>query len=118
MKFGDWASFPMSRRLIRQEGMLVGGSSGTAVAAAIQYIKEHNIGEGKRCVCVCADGIRNYMTKFLNADWMVENGFMNEEQCLDLNTSKLVENKDWGTDMKVSDLKLADIPTLTTSSTC
>lgn len=58
------------------------------------------------------------MTKFLNADWMVEHGFMTESECLELNTQHLTPNNDWGTDKKVKDLKLRDIATLTASSTC
>jgi len=95
----------MSRRLIAKEGLLVGGSSGTAVAAAINYIKEKKLSK-KRCVVICADGVRNYMTKFLNADWMVEHNFMTEQQCLDLNTTKLVENTEWGQDKFVKDLNM------------
>ena len=118
IKFGDEKTFPMSRRLIASEGLLVGGSSGSAMAAAIEYIKEHKIGKGKRVVVVCADGVRNYMTKFLNADWMVEHKLMTENECLDLNTTDLVPNTDYGTDKKVSDLELSDMPALNEKSTC
>ena len=58
--------------------MLVGGSSGTALAGAIRAIKELNIGEGKRVVIVLPDSVRNYMTKHLNNDWLYENGFISE----------------------------------------
>lgn len=58
--------------------MLVGGSSGTALAGALKAIKELNIGEGKRVVVLFPDSVRNYMTKFLNNDWMYENGFITE----------------------------------------
>ena len=108
IKTEDSNSFPMSRRLIKQEGMLVGGSSGTAMACAVEYIKKHKIGKGKTCVVVCADGVRNYMTKFLNADWMNEYGFLTEEEVLELNSCKLVPNIDWGQDKKVSDMKFND----------
>lgn len=84
--------------------MLVGGSSGTALAGAIKAIKELNIGEGKRVVVILPDSIRNYMTKFLNNDWMYESGFLTEEESLDLNTSKLVKSKDWGQEFTVRDL--------------
>ena len=50
--------------------MLVGGSSGTAMAGALMAIKELNIGEGKRVVILFPDSVRNYMTKFINNDWM------------------------------------------------
>jgi cystathionine beta-synthase len=69
-------SFIMSRRLIRSEGLLCGGSSGSAMDAAINYIKDHKVGAGKRVVVVLPDGVRNYMTKFLNDDWMVDMGFI------------------------------------------
>jgi len=73
VKTEDRPSFLMSRRLIRQEGLLVGGSSGSAVWAAVQLAKR--VGPGKRIVVVLADGVRNYMTKFLDERWMRENGF-------------------------------------------
>jgi len=65
--------------------MLVGGSSGTAMASAVEYIKKHKIGKGKTCVVICSDGVRNYMTKFLNADWMNEYNLMTEKEVFDIN---------------------------------
>jgi cystathionine beta-synthase len=118
IKSSDEPTFPMCRRLINSEGLLCGGSSGSAMAYAIKYIKEHKIGKGKRCVVVLADGVRNYMTKFLNADWMVEHKFMTEEQCLDLNTTNLVKNTDYGTDKKVKEMNLPDLESLNEKSTC
>jgi cystathionine beta-synthase len=72
----DLESFTMARRLIRREGLLVGGSSGACMAAAVRVIKELNIPKGKRVVVIFADSVRNYMSKFLSDDWMVEQGFM------------------------------------------
>jgi cystathionine beta-synthase len=108
MKTDDQESFDYARRLIREEGMLVGGSSGCAMAAAIKFIKDHNIGEGKRVVVLLPDSVRNYITKFINNDWMYENGFINEEQCTKLSTSTLVPSKDWGQDFTVKDLQLKE----------
>jgi cystathionine beta-synthase len=88
--------------------MLVGGSSGTCMAAAIKIIKELNIGEGKRVVVLLPDSVRNYMTKFINNDWMYESGFITEEECNNLNTSNLVPTKDWGQEYTVKDMKLAE----------
>jgi cystathionine beta-synthase len=73
VKTEDRESFLMARRLIRQEGMLVGGSSGSAVWAALQIGKRY--GPGKRIVTLLPDSVRNYMTKFLDDRWMRENGF-------------------------------------------
>ena len=56
--------------------MLVGGSSGSVLSAAIRYAKEHGLNESHRVLCILPDSIRNYMTKFLSSDWMVTNGFM------------------------------------------
>jgi cystathionine beta-synthase len=52
--------------------MLVGGSSGSAMSAAVRLIRELNIGEGKRVVVILPDSVRNYITKFINNDWMYE----------------------------------------------
>ena len=60
----------MARRLLREEGFMCGGSSGTAMDAAVKYCKEHKIGADKTVVVVLPDNIRNYMTKHLNDDWM------------------------------------------------
>jgi len=73
IKTEDRESFIMARRLIRQEGLLVGGSSGSAVWAALQIGKKY--GPGKRIVTLLCDSVRNYMTKFIDDRWMRENGF-------------------------------------------
>lgn len=74
VKTEDRESFLMARRLIRQEGLLVGGSAGSAVWAALQIAKRE--GPGKRIVVILADSVRNYMTKFVDDRWMRENGFV------------------------------------------
>jgi cystathionine beta-synthase len=84
--------------------MLVGGSSGSAMSAAVRLIRELNIGEGKRVVVILPDSVRNYITKFINNDWMYESGFITEEECTRLSTSTLVPNKDWGQEYTIKDL--------------
>lgn len=69
-------SFMMSRRLIREEGLLCGGSSGSAVHAAVIEAKRHGLGKGKRCVVILPDSVRNYMSKYLSDEWMYEQGFV------------------------------------------
>ena len=71
IKTTDSESFETARRLIREEGLLAGGSSGSAVAGALQAAK--NLKEGQTCVVILPDGVRNYMSKFLNDDWMKKN---------------------------------------------
>ena len=73
IKSNDRDSFLMARRLIRQEGLLVGGSSGSAAWAAVEIAKKY--GPDKRIVTMMCDSVRNYMTKFLDDAWMRENGF-------------------------------------------
>lgn len=65
----------MSRRLIREEGLLCGGSAGAAVWAAMAEAKRQRLGAGKRCVVILADSVRNYMSKYLSDEWMYEQGF-------------------------------------------
>ncbi|KAI8338023.1 cystathionine beta-synthase [Chlamydoabsidia padenii] len=77
IKSEDKPSLLMSRRLIREEGLLCGGSSGTSMYAACQAAKE--LKEGQRCVVILPDSVRNYMTKFLNDDWMRSKGFTDEK---------------------------------------
>jgi cystathionine beta-synthase len=71
MKIGDEEGFKMARKMIKHEGMMVGGSSGYAMAAAHTYIKQHEEElKGKRVVIICPDSIRNYMSKYLDDAWM------------------------------------------------
>ena len=73
VKTEDRPSFRMARRLIRQEGLLVGGSSGSAVWAMVEVARR--MGPGKRIVTLLPDSVRNYMSKFIDERWMRENGF-------------------------------------------
>jgi cystathionine beta-synthase len=76
IKSNDKDSFNISRRLIREEGLLCGGSSGSAVWAAVQIAKE--LKPGQRLVVILPDSVRNYMTKFLSPEWMKLNNFMDD----------------------------------------
>jgi cystathionine beta-synthase len=74
IRSNDRDSFHTARQLIRQEGLLVGGSSGSAVWAALQVARE--LPKGSRVVTILPDSIRNYLTKFVDDRWMRENGFL------------------------------------------
>ncbi|KAI9279662.1 cystathionine beta-synthase [Sporodiniella umbellata] len=113
VKSEDKPSFLMSRRLIREEGILCGGSSGTAMYAAVQAAKE--LGEGQRCVVMLPDSVRNYMTKFLNDDWMRERGFTDEK--FEDQSFENKAKKDFSGAV-VRDLKLADAITIDGETTC
>ena len=73
VKTEDEESFIMARRLIKEEGLLCGGSSGSAMVAALKAAVKLN--DDQNCLVILPDGIRNYMTKFPNDDWMKQNGF-------------------------------------------
>eukprot|EP00011_Vannellida_sp_DIVA3-517-6-12_P005147 CAMPEP_0114613810 /NCGR_PEP_ID=MMETSP0168-20121206/5327_1 /TAXON_ID=95228 ORGANISM="Vannella sp., Strain DIVA3 517/6/12" /NCGR_SAMPLE_ID=MMETSP0168 /ASSEMBLY_ACC=CAM_ASM_000044 /LENGTH=458 /DNA_ID=CAMNT_0001824833 /DNA_START=40 /DNA_END=1416 /DNA_ORIENTATION=+ len=72
-KSRDHESFNLARRLIKEEGLLVGGSAGSALAATLKHAAE--LKEGQRCVVLFADSIRNYLTKFADDRWMYDHGF-------------------------------------------
>jgi cystathionine beta-synthase len=74
IKTNDRDSFRVARQLIRQEGCLVGGSSGAAVWAALQVGK--TMKKGQRLVVLLPDSVRNYMTKFVDDAWMRQHGFL------------------------------------------
>jgi cystathionine beta-synthase len=74
VKTDDKQSLTIARKLIREEGLLCGGSSGAAVSGALEAAKE--LKAGQRCVVILADSVRNYMTKFLSDDWMIKQGFL------------------------------------------
>jgi len=96
MKCPDKESYLWARRLLREEGLMCGGSSGSAFWGAIEYIKKNKIGKGKRCVVLLPDNIRNYMTKHLNNDWMYERGYITEQACAKGCQNEYIPNEDWG----------------------
>lgn len=73
VKVNDEDSFDIARQLIKKEGLLCGGSSGTVVWAALEEAKY--LKKGQKCLCILADGIRNYMSKFVSDEWMKKNNF-------------------------------------------
>ncbi len=74
IKSNDRESFLTARQLIRQEGLLVGGSSGSAVWAAMEVARDMK--PGSRLVVILPDSIRNYLTKFVSDAWMRQHGFL------------------------------------------
>lgn len=73
IKISDQESFDIARELSRKEGLLVGGSSGTAMASALKYAENSN--QKENIVVMMPDTGRNYLSKIFSEDWLKENGF-------------------------------------------
>jgi len=115
IKTVDKESFYWAWWLIKEEGLLVGGSSGAAFGAAIEEARK--LGEGKRVVVIFPDSIRNYMTKFLSDDWLYENGFIDEKTLIDIYTPKLIPGQTWGKTLTIADMTLNHPVTMHMDST-
>jgi cystathionine beta-synthase len=74
IQVGDRESFLTTRRLVREEGLFCGGSSGTAVYAALQIAKR--LDEEQTVVVILPDSGSRYLSKVFNDDWMRENRFL------------------------------------------
>jgi cystathionine beta-synthase len=76
----DKESFLAARRLAREEGMLVGGSSGTALVVALKVARE--LPAGRTLVVILPDTGKYYLSKFYSDEWMKENRFLDIEKAL------------------------------------
>jgi cystathionine beta-synthase len=76
VQVSDKESFLMTRRLVREEGIFCGGSSGMALAGALRWIRANDIGEDKTVVVLLPDSGSRYLSKIFSDDWMRENGFL------------------------------------------
>jgi len=70
----DKASFLMARDLVREEGILAGGSSGSAMHAALEHAQ--GLDASKTLVVMLPDAGSKYVTKMFNDDWMRQKGFL------------------------------------------
>jgi cystathionine beta-synthase len=76
VRVDDKECFLMTRELVRQEGLFVGGSSGAAVAGAIKYAEATKRKEN--ILVLLPDGASKYLSKIFDDKWMRENGFLDE----------------------------------------
>ena len=74
VQVSDRDAFRMARRLAQEEGILVGGSGGTAVHVAVKVAA--NLPEDKTIVTLLPDTGRNYLSKLFSDQWMKEQGFL------------------------------------------
>jgi len=72
VRVSDRDAFRMARRITREEGILVGGSSGTAVVAALEVARE--LEEGRIVVVILPDTGRNYLSKLYSDSWLLQYG--------------------------------------------
>lgn len=73
----DAASFRRAREVTEREGLLIGGSCGTAVEAAITVASE--LTKDEMVVVLLPDSGRGYLSKIFNDDWMTNHGFLTQE---------------------------------------
>jgi cystathionine beta-synthase len=73
VRVSDRDAFAMARAVTRQEGILVGGSSGTAVVAALEVARE--LDASKTVVVILPDTGRNYLSKLYSESWLLQHGF-------------------------------------------
>jgi cystathionine beta-synthase len=78
VRVSDRESFLMTRRLVREEGIFAGGSCGAAVAGALKYAREHQLGPDDVMVVILPDSGSRYLSKVFDDGWMRENGFLEQ----------------------------------------
>ena len=81
VRVNDKECFQMTRRLVREEGLYVGGSCGAAVAGALKYLRRVDR-EGLVAVILLPDSATKYLSKIFNDEWMRENGFLEPDSGL------------------------------------
>lgn len=81
VRVNDKECFQMTRRLVREEGLYVGGSCGAAVAGALKYLRRVDR-EGLVVVILLPDSATKYLSKIFNDAWMRENGFLEPDSGL------------------------------------
>lgn len=123
-KTDDRESFAYARRLIAEEGLLVGGSSGSAIAAMVKGVKELGLGKGDVVVVVLPDSIRSYLSKFVDDDWLSANNLLpptpptTSPPSPELKASSRRYSYDSFRGSKVRALRLKPVTTVTADSSC
>jgi cystathionine beta-synthase len=88
-KVSDRDAFLMARRIIKEEGILAGGTSGAILFAALKLAR--NLGSDKRILVIFPDGAKNYTTKFVNDDWMLDNNYISLSEYLECKKTQQVQ---------------------------
>lgn len=119
-KTDDRESFAYARRLIAEEGLLVGGSSGSAVAAMVKAVKDLGLGKGDVIVVVLPDSIRSYLSKFADDDWLAANDLLPATPPASTPTSPQISaaKKDPYSGATLRSLRLKPVTTVLANSPC
>ncbi|KAG0669501.1 cystathionine beta-synthase [Maudiozyma exigua] len=92
-KTEDKPSFIYARELISNEGVLVGGSSGSAFDAMVRYTEDHpELTEDDVLVAIFPDSIRSYLTKFADNEWLKKNNLWDDKVLANFNHAKKTTN--------------------------
>lgn len=78
VRVNDKECMVMTRRLVREEGLFCGGSSGAAVAGALKWV-ERNDSPDLKVLIILPDSGSRYLSKIYNDNWMRENGFLDDD---------------------------------------
>jgi cystathionine beta-synthase len=137
-KTDDKESFQYARRLIAEEGLLVGGSSGSAIAALVKAARDNMFKEGDVVVVILPDSIRSYLTKvtyrmhssnmhnvnqvqFADDDWLAANDLLPSlptEVTLQSSDKQTQGQDDAFAGSKVSSLRLKPVTTVHSNVPC
>ncbi|WYZ40937.1 hypothetical protein EsH8_IV_001278 [Colletotrichum jinshuiense] len=117
-KTEDRESFQLARRLIAEEGLLVGGSSGSAMAAMVRAVKELGLGKGDTIVVVLPDSIRSYLSKFADDDWLAANDLLPEVNGLETLATEKPQSNDPYEGATISALRLKPVMSVAATSPC
>ncbi len=79
-KTTDKDSFKYARQFLSNEGLLIGGSSGNALNAQVEYVKEHpELTEKDVIVLIFPYSIRSYLSKLIDNNWLTDNGLWDDD---------------------------------------
>lgn len=92
VRVSDKESMLMTRRLVREEGIFAGNSSGAAVAGALKYVAERDLSPDKMVVVLLPDNGSRYLSKVFDDNWMRENQFL-EHDWADTTVNMLLDRK-------------------------
>lgn len=115
-KTNDQESFYLARRLISEEGLLVGGSSGSALAAMVMAVKDLGLKKGDVVVVVLPDSIRSYLSKFADDDWLAANNLLpiNGTEV----TPQATKNADAYLGATIASLRLKPVTSISATASC